>query len=201
MGETQICVMNAQYAKERSISPMDQSPRFERNIGVFNAITRRLGLRSHDDLYSNGEEDSNCSSTDSSSSNGNGGKDLHISNYELSCNSSDTSSTVDENEDKSNNSTSRLHRRSTSSIRKAFEGFSIRSTRSHSCSSSNTPSSESIKQQLQKINSAASQKQPKETKQPQRILRQPVKYTYLKGISGLPTQRVPSSQVCCMSRR
>lgn len=30
-----------------------------------------------------------------------------------------------------------------------------------------------------------------------RILRQPVSYLYLKGISGLPTQRVPRSSVCC----
>uniref|UniRef100_A0A182JLF6 DUF4797 domain-containing protein n=1 Tax=Anopheles atroparvus TaxID=41427 RepID=A0A182JLF6_ANOAO len=32
---------------------------------------------------------------------------------------------------------------------------------------------------------------------PKRILRRPVSYTYLRGISGLPTQRVPRSSVCC----
>uniref|UniRef100_A0A1B0FBM8 DUF4797 domain-containing protein n=1 Tax=Glossina morsitans morsitans TaxID=37546 RepID=A0A1B0FBM8_GLOMM len=36
---------------------------------------------------------------------------------------------------------------------------------------------------------------------PQRILRQPVSYTYLKGISGLPTQRVPRNSVCCQYAR
>lgn len=30
-----------------------------------------------------------------------------------------------------------------------------------------------------------------------RILRQPVSYYYIKGMSGLPTQRVPRSSVCC----
>lgn len=42
---------------------------------------------------------------------------------------------------------------------------------------------------------------PKKTKKtppaPKRILRQPISYTYLKGMSGLPTQRVPRSSVCC----
>ncbi|KFB48560.1 hypothetical protein ZHAS_00016872 [Anopheles sinensis] len=32
---------------------------------------------------------------------------------------------------------------------------------------------------------------------PKRILRRPVSYTYLRGISGLPTQRVPRSSICC----
>uniref|UniRef100_A0A8W7P3C8 DUF4797 domain-containing protein n=1 Tax=Anopheles coluzzii TaxID=1518534 RepID=A0A8W7P3C8_ANOCL len=32
---------------------------------------------------------------------------------------------------------------------------------------------------------------------PKKILRRPVSYTYLRGISGLPTQRVPRSSVCC----
>ncbi|XP_053675093.1 uncharacterized protein LOC128725377 [Anopheles nili] len=32
---------------------------------------------------------------------------------------------------------------------------------------------------------------------PKKILRRPVSYTYLRGISGLPTQRVPRSSICC----
>jgi hypothetical protein len=32
---------------------------------------------------------------------------------------------------------------------------------------------------------------------PKKILRRPVSYTYIRGISGLNTQRVPRSSICC----
>lgn len=49
--------------------------------------------------------------------------------------------------------------------------------------------------------SATTQQKSKTKPPPQRILRQPVSYTYLKGISGLPTQRVPRNSVCCQYAR
>ncbi|XP_036337805.1 serine-rich adhesin for platelets [Rhagoletis pomonella] len=158
---------------------------------------------------------------------------------------------------------SRLQRRSTSSLRRAFESFSL-STRSLSCSGAtptaantpvnaqqaaqrsdngNTPIKSALKynsnvelnrklqaggggggvigawhtsysaSSLQLTSSAAgsssssssstskSSSKGKTKPPPQRILRQPVSYTYLKGISGLPTQRVPRSAVCCQYAR
>lgn len=75
---------------------------------------------------------------------------------------------------------SERHRRHRSivSLRRVFESLSI-SSRSQSCSSSDR------------------QRQPKKQQQPKRILRPPVTYTYVRGLSGLPTQRVPRHMVCC----
>lgn len=42
-------------------------------------------------------------------------------------------------------------------------------------------------------------RQPKKQSQPKRILRPPVTYTYVRGLSGLPTQRVPVYSVYCNS--
>uniref|UniRef100_A0A1I8PQ41 DUF4797 domain-containing protein n=1 Tax=Stomoxys calcitrans TaxID=35570 RepID=A0A1I8PQ41_STOCA len=152
---------------------------------------------------------------------------------------------------------SRLSRRSSTSIRRAFEAFSL-SSRSLSCSGSTppqlppapslanpphmhtssatnssggTPIKSALKSssnlELNKKSSSlsssstaatanagastntttgsccsASKTSKTKTKPPpQRILRQPVSYTYLKGISGLPTQRVPRSSVCCQYAR
>ncbi|XP_037907039.1 uncharacterized protein LOC119649112 [Hermetia illucens] len=188
MEENRVCFIDIPDPKSRSISPLTPSPRMERNIGFFHALSRRFGRQSHDELNYNGEEDSRSSSTDSCSSTAGGHiqsnrKDVHNSNLELSCSSSDTSSNAGDVE-KTSVSTSRLHRRSTSSIRRALQNFSI-STRSLSCSS--TPLKESSQKSLKK--------------QPQKILRQPVSYTYLKGMSGLPTQRVPRTSVCCQYSR
>lgn len=191
MEERSVIFIDIPVSKSRSVSPMSPSPCRERNLGFFEILSRRFGRRSHDELcfQHNGEEDSRSSSTDSYSSTSGHlvitPKNAHNSNLELACSNSDssssssTSSTSDSN-DNTNRST-RMHRRSTSSIRRALETFSI-SSRSLSCSS--TPS----KEQKQKKN--------KKSPPPKRILRQPVSYTYLKGMSGLPTQRVPRSSVC-----
>ncbi|XP_017479423.1 PREDICTED: serine/arginine repetitive matrix protein 2-like [Rhagoletis zephyria] len=219
----------------------------------------------------------------------NGGclKDGHGSSSEhISCASSETSSTADieesqeqqmcspkadaatatklsptkERRSSARASFSRLQRRSTSSLRRAFESFSL-STRSLSCSGAtptaantpvnaqqaaqrsgngNTPIKSALKynsnvelnrklqagggggvigawhtsysaSSLQLSSSAAGSSSSSSTSKssskgktkppPQRILRQPVSYTYLKGISGLPTQRVPRSAVCCQYAR
>lgn len=176
--------------KSRSVSPLSPSPCRDRNLNFFEMISRRFGRRSHDELCFQQEEDSRSSSTDSCSSTSGRcvitSKNVHNSNLELNCsNSSDSSSTTSSNSGDSstdaNNIITRMHRRSTSSIRKALQNFSI-SSRSLSCSST--------------LSREQKQKKGKKSPPPKRILRQPVSYTYLKGMSGLPTQRVPRSSVC-----
>lgn len=190
----------------RSISPMSPSPYRERSLGFFDILTRRFARRSHDDIcyqHHDGEEDSRSSSTDSCSSTSDGrltidSKDSgsnrrnHNSNLEISCSSDSGSS----NSSGETSTTSNDHRRSTSSIRRALERFSL-SSRSLSCSST-LPAL--LYNKNGDVASATKQKKTKKTPAPKRILRQPVSYTYLKGMSGLPTQRVPRSSVCCQHR-
>ncbi|XP_047534832.1 uncharacterized protein LOC125069393 [Vanessa atalanta] len=88
-----------------------------------------------------------------------------------SCSASDSSSDSSERH--------RRHR-STVSLRRVFKNLSLTS-RSQSCSPTER------------------QRQPKKQTQPKRILRPPVTYTYVRGLSGLPTQRVPRHTVCCAS--
>ncbi|KAG6442289.1 uncharacterized protein LOC115450770 [Manduca sexta] len=77
---------------------------------------------------------------------------------------------------------SERHRRnrSTVSLRRVFQSLNLTS-RSQSC----TPTERT--------------RQPKKQQQPKRILRPPITYTYVRGLSGLPTQRVPRYAVCCDS--
>ncbi|XP_026762903.1 uncharacterized protein LOC113521542 [Galleria mellonella] len=86
-----------------------------------------------------------------------------------SCSASDTSS---------DNSEQHRRHRSTVSLRRVFKSLNL-TARSQSCSSTE------------------SSRQPKKQSQPKRILRPPVTYTYVRGLSGLPTQRVPRHMVCC----
>ncbi|KAL7733546.1 hypothetical protein ACLKA6_005015 [Drosophila palustris] len=267
-----------------SISP---TPRYERNMGFFQQLSRRFGRRSTDDLVhavgqgnttaaaaataAAQEEDANSSSTDSYSSSMAAGRGLAAAARLdlMSCASSETSSTIDIEEQQleqerqvqhgkrkslSRTSFSRLHRRSTSSLRRAFESLSLTS-RSLSCSGPSPPPAAMAPLQQAPLNQASlplksalksastvelhqrhhhqhrlasksassssacststcssatsttttatatTTKKDKSKPPPQRILRQPVSYTYLKGISGLPTQRVPRSSVCCQYAR
>lgn len=184
MIEPRVLFIEIPVPMPRSISPLQlsSSPGRERNGGLFEMISRRFGRRSHDELcfHNHSEEDSRSSSTDSCSSTSGrltvtSKNNIHNSNLEL--NSSSDSSSNDSNDNKSRHS---IHRRS-SSIRRALQNLSL-SSRSLSCNS--TPSRE------QKV------KKNKKITPPKRILRQPVTYTYVKGLSGLP-QRVPKSSVCC----
>lgn len=184
--EPRVMFIDIPVSKSRSISPLSPSPCRERNNNFFDIISRRFGRRSHDELcYHNQEEDSRSSSTDSCSSTSGrltvSSKNVHNSNLELTCSTSDSSST-DSGDNSVNNGRQSTHRRSSTTIRQALQNLSL-SSRSLSCSS--TPSNE------QKVKKA------KKSPPPKRILRQPVTYTYLKGMSGLPTQRVPRSSVCC----
>lgn len=172
-------------SSSRSVSPMSPSPCREKNLGFFHALGRRFCRQSREDLSINGEDDSRSSSMDSCSSTSAGRltsqeKDEQNLSIELSCSGSDTSSETT----KSNTQRSRSSKRSSSSIKRALQNLSL-SSRSLSCSS--TP----LK------NLVIKPKKVKVTTTPQRILRQPVSYTYLKGMSGLPTQRVPRSSICC----
>lgn len=72
----------------------------------------------------------------------------------------------------------RYYSTSADSIMRVFENLTI-STRSKSCSGADKDKKETKKKQ----------KPP-----PKRILRSPVKYVYVKGWSGLPTQRIPVSR-------
>lgn len=193
MEEQRVIFMDIPVSKSRSVSPMSPSPCRDRTLGFFDILTRRFGRRSHDDIcyQHHGEEDSRSSSTDSCSSTSGRlaitSKDRnHNSNLEISCSSDSSSSS---NSADNTNDQSRAHHRSTSSIRRALQNFSI-SSRSLLCSSTLVTCKENSQ-------STKKQTKTKKTPPPKRILRQPVSYTYLKGMSGLPTQRVPRSSVCC----
>lgn len=209
--------------KSRSVSPVSPSIYREKNTGFFDMLTRRFGRRSNDELYfsQNGDEDTRSSSTESCSSTSvqfadrNENKvnkpckqhmtpNCHPCNFNPNRNglNSASDSSIDSMIDNNNIITSatatptnglHVHRRSTSSLRRAIQNLSILS-RSQSCSSTITTEKD------QKIKKSAKKTQPSPPPQQQQqkcILRQPISYTYLKGMSGLPTQRVPKSSVCC----
>ncbi|KOB76064.1 Uncharacterized protein OBRU01_06571 [Operophtera brumata] len=108
-------------------------------------------------------------SNSSSSSNESVSGEQTRSEDRSSCSASDSGSDGSE----------RQHRhRSTVSLRRVFQSLSLTS-RSQSCSPTERT------------------RPPKKQQQPKRILRSPVTYTYVRGLSGLPTQRVPRHTVCC----
>lgn len=177
-----------------SKTPSTPSPCRERGTGFFDMITRRFGRRSHDDISSyrhNGDEDSRSSSTDSCSSTSGHlaiTTKTHRSNLEISCSSDSSSSSNNSTGNDALQTHSRHHRRSTSSLRRALQSMSL-SPRSLSCNGG------------YEVKESPKPKKTKKQQAPKRILRQPVTYTYLKGMSGLPTQRVPRSSVCCHQMR
>ncbi|XP_031631410.1 uncharacterized protein LOC116345841 [Contarinia nasturtii] len=192
--------------KSRSVSPVSPSMYRDKNTGFFDMLSRRFGRRSHDELYfsqNEREEDTRSSSTESCSSTSvqlagrNDGlnktcvEPLPSSNKQrhyirnCSCESHSSSASSSDSVENTTPNGLNVHRRSTSSIRRAMQNLSI-STRSLSCSSTGRD---------QKDQKAKKTKKP--PPQPKCILRQPISYTYLKGISGLPTKRVPTSSICC----
>lgn len=188
-----VLLMTIPPTDSRSISPLTPSPSRElRGVRLFRAISRKLARRSVDDLSYTCEEDSRSSSTDSCSStsasarcsrskklqNGSscssGGSGFRsVSPNHISSSGSDTSS------ESHNNTVSKYRHHSTTgtSFRKVFQSLSISNSRSQSCSSS----------------SKEGKKKSSKKSTPKRILRPPVTYTYVRGLSGLPTQRVPRS--------
>lgn len=209
-----IEIPSMEKARSGSLSPLSPSPCREKHSGFFDLLSRRFGRRSHESLFfhHHGEEDTRSSSTESCSSTSgqlaarsNELKDSHTqlnaAHKQQQCHTrncscefdhvSESNSSSDSNSDSvGNNDANRLrnhhHHRSTSGLRRAMQNLSI-SSRSLSCSS--TPSKEQKPKKIKKT--------PPPPPPPKRILRQPITYTYLKGMSGLPTQRVPRSSVCC----
>lgn len=178
--------------ENRSISPMTPSPSRElRGVRLFRAISRKLGRRSVEDLSYVCEDDSRSSSTDSCSSTSASARCSRTKKSQIggsSCSSggsgfrstspnhisSSGSDTGSESQNPQSTSKHRHHSTTGASFRKVFESLSIsNTTRSQSCSSKD------------------SKKKSSKKSTPKRILRPPVTYTYVRGLSGLPTQRVP----------
>ncbi|XP_075163278.1 uncharacterized protein LOC142235914 [Haematobia irritans] len=87
---------------------------------------------------------------------------------------------------------------------KSSSNLELNKKSSLASSSSSSPSTSATKASTSTGPACCSASKTSKTKTkppPQRILRQPVSYTYLKGISGLPTQRVPRNSVCCQYAR
>ncbi|CAH2039648.1 unnamed protein product, partial [Iphiclides podalirius] len=102
------------------------------------------------------------------------------SNDSMSCETgrTDDRSSFSASDSGSDGSEHRRRPRSTVSLRRVFQNLNLTS-RSQSCSPTER------------------QRPPKKQQQPKRILRPPITYTYVRGLSGLPTQRVPRHTVCC----
>lgn len=185
--ENTMMLMAIATPDSRSVSPMTPSPSREmRGIRLFRAISRKLARRRSRDEPAFGEDiDSRSSSTDSCSSTSAGrcarSKKLDtnsssaesgfrsVSPHQISSSSSDAGSDIASSKHRHHHSTS------AESIRKVFQGLSINS-RSHSCTNTKDTKRKSSKKTT-----------------PKKILRSPVTYTYVKGLSGLPTQRIPKN--------
>ncbi|XP_047504354.1 uncharacterized protein LOC125049241 [Pieris napi] len=141
------------------VEEMTEPAAAPRGSRLLKALSRRLSRRKSDD-----------DSLGSSSSNESMSCDTGRSDDPSSCSTSDSGDESDR----------RRRHRSTVSLRRVFQNFSI-SSRSQSSSPSDR------------------HRQPKKQTQPKRILRPPVTYTYVRGLSGLPTQRVPRHTVYCAS--
>ncbi|XP_014355838.2 uncharacterized protein LOC106708799 [Papilio machaon] len=101
------------------------------------------------------------------------------SNDSMSCeNRNDDRSSCSASDSGSDGSEHRRRHRSTVSLRRVFQNLNLTSR-----SQSSSPTER--------------HRQPKKQQQPKRILRPPITYTYVRGLSGLPTQRVPRHTVCC----
>lgn len=188
--DSRVMLMSIPSSGNRSISPMSPTPspsRELRGVRLFRAISRKLGRRSVEDLSYTGEDDSRSSSTDSCSSTSASGRcsrSKKVQNEGSSCSSGGSgfrsaspnhiSSSGSESGSESQQRTTKRHRHHHSttgaSFRKVFQNLTL-NTRSQSCSN-----------ETKRRNS-------KKTA-PKRILRPPVTYTYVRGLSGLPTQRI-----------
>nr|XP_023019545.1 uncharacterized protein LOC111508324 [Leptinotarsa decemlineata] len=164
--------------ESRSRSPLTPSPSREmKGIRLFRAIGRKLVRRSNEDILYPEEPDCRSSSSDSCSSTSTN----RSSRNRKGANSGDSgfrSSSPNQMSSSSSESGSDIHQRprhhhstSAESIRKVFQNLSL-NVRSRSCTSNK-------------------EKRKSKKPAPKRILRQPVTYTYVKGLSGLPTQRIP----------
>ncbi|KAF7283765.1 uncharacterized protein LOC143203505 [Rhynchophorus ferrugineus] len=168
-----ILTVNDGSENSGNVSPLIPSPRSEvRGIRLFRVISRKLARRSTEDFQSG--EESRSSSSDSSCSTSVGHlsrieKDRSVSPNHISSSSSESGSDVQTLRSRHHHSTS------AESLRKAFHNLNLYN-RSQSCSNT---------KELKK----------KKEKRPQKsILRTPTSYTYVKGLSGLPSQRIARYQ-------
>ncbi|XP_062550071.1 uncharacterized protein LOC134214768 [Armigeres subalbatus] len=198
----------------RSVSPLSSSsPGKDKSFGFFHNIYRKISLKSSEEITSAREIDSRSSSVDSCSSLSDRLQEppkqrrsspcVKLSEQITTLDTSGTSSDSVNNSDKPRRTTRR------SSVRKLLESLSIGTptrVRSLSCSSTSVNLHSSQKCLKQKAESKASLFSSNSTSvstttnskpPPKKILRRPVSYTYIRGISGLPTQRVPRSSICC----
>jgi hypothetical protein len=181
--------------------PESTSSGKEKNLGLFNMLCKKFSRRPNYGLNcdedSRGSNSNSCTASDEKLCNFK--KDSHASNLELSYSSSDNNSnnssdTVTSKRTSRSDSVTQIKtsktrlNHSTLSIRRAFQSLSLITSPNKSLSCNNTPAKTSTQAKIKDA-------------QPKRILRQPVHYTYLKGISGLPTRRVPRSSVCCSYAR
>ncbi|GLV32169.1 uncharacterized protein CBL_11874 [Carabus blaptoides fortunei] len=165
--DSRVMLMSIPSTGNRSISPMSPTPspsRELRGVRLFRAISRKLGRRSAEDLSYTGEDDSRSSSTDSCSSTSASGRcsrSKKVQNEGSSCSSG---------------------------------GSGFRSASPNHISSSSSSESGSESQQTTKRHrhhhSTTGASFRKVFQTPKRILRPPVTYTYVRGLSGLPTQRI-----------
>lgn len=155
-------------------------------------LGKRFSRRSQNDLIYNSEEDLRSSNSIDSfpSSLNRENESLRQSSVDLSCDASSESSSLKSSENGVNNRVQKRRRLFLAVMGKSLQNLTP-SSRSVSCCSTPIKMSKSEQQKLK------TPKQQKPKPQPQRILRQPVDYVYLKGMSGLPTRRVPRSQLCC----
>ncbi|KDR20015.1 uncharacterized protein LOC110829403 [Zootermopsis nevadensis] len=200
----------------RSVSPMSSSPtRDLRGIGLFRAIGRHLRHPRH--FRDNEEDDNTSQSTDSEERScgsagsrnsrskkypsGKKGRFVHRSassdlshqnstgNSGESSSGSDTSSGHVPRHNVTSSPSSSLRQRS--SFKEVFQSLTI-SSRSHSASCASPRLSNTDTVRLASGTNASGEKKKKKKS----ILRPPVTYTYVRGLSGLPTQRVPKGYRC-----
>ncbi|XP_066154977.1 uncharacterized protein [Euwallacea fornicatus] len=157
-------------------TPLTPSPKSElKGIRLFRVISRKIARRPHDEGFRSTDESRSSSSDSCSSSGGHTSrisKERSVSPNHISSSSSDSGSDVQTLRNRHHHSTS------AESLKKVFQNLNLYH-RSQSCSNT-----KEIKRK-------------KEKKVQKSILRHPTSYTYVRGLSGLPTQRIPRGYNNC----
>lgn len=181
-----------------------QNRKSDRDIcdcGYYGASPKNRNIRFADDSYSKTKpqefhpKNGRCLrfSTSCTRHHYSSGSDTCSSNDDSSA-SNDVDPTANRNNfssnDSSASSSSGSYRNSTAIVRKVLKSLNLNS-RSLSCSSISQMKEMSFNDRRE-LNT----KDKRSKKSPQRILRQPVSYTYVRGISGLPTHRVVNTRGC-----
>ncbi|XP_049809246.1 secreted protein C, partial [Schistocerca nitens] len=183
--------------RPRSVSPV--SPTHEltdlRGARLFRAIGRRLGRETDEDSSSSTDSDSRSSSSGACSGSGSGssgkGDSATGSSSGASGSGSDDSGVgLSPRTTGPPNASDACGRSGAHAFRKVFQSLSI-NARSHSASCASSSSSPATP-------TGHAGRSSRLSVSPKRILRSPVAYTYVRGLSGLPTQRVPRDYPCVL---